>query len=101
MLIMQYLENYKSDFKNVCGIGFSDHGFRITYSQTSANYFSLKFLKQSEILISTEFFYCKLYQILRPRPVPTPMLISFKSIRVEPSSDYQGTVKIWGRSVKK
>ena len=46
------------------------------------------------------FFYYKLYQICRPRPVPTPRPILLKSIRVEPSSDYHGSMKIWGKSVK-
>ena len=41
----------------------------------------IKKFQQSEVLISTEFFYYKVYQILWPRPVPTPgpILVKFNS----------------------
>ena len=32
--LMQYLDNYISDFKTVCSIEFSYHGFRINFHKT-------------------------------------------------------------------
>ena len=50
---LSYLENYPANFKSLCSNGFSDHGFRITFSSNSLFCSSLNFSSLSEILIST------------------------------------------------